>query len=136
MQSSEMPGQLAVDVIARVLDITPRRVQQLAEEGWIPKANHGQYLLVPSVRGYLRYLKSGRTLKEEQFRLTQLKREALEVRLAKLHRKVISVAVVRRALANLERRIRNGVSTEEDLRSIVARAEQEMGLGPEQEVAS
>lgn len=136
MADQEVPGQLPVDVIARVLDLTPRRVQQLVDEGWIPKAKHGQYPLVPSVRGYLRYLKSGRTLKEERLRITQLKREALEMRLAKMHRQAVSVAVVRKALANLEKRLRAGVSTEDELRSILDRAKGEIGLDPEQEEAA
>lgn len=46
-----------VETIAALLDLTPRRVQQLASEGHIPKAERGRYELVPSVKGYIRYLK-------------------------------------------------------------------------------
>ena len=136
MPDQEVPGQLPVDVIARVLDLTPRRVQQLVDEGWIPKAKHGQYPLVPSVRGYLRYLKSGRTLQEEHLRVTQLRREALEMRLEKMRGKVVSVAVARKAMVNLEKRLRTGVTTEDELRSILDRARDELGLDPEQENAA
>lgn len=46
-----------VDVIANLLELTPRRVQQLAGEGYIPKAERGRYALVGAVRGYIRFLK-------------------------------------------------------------------------------
>src|SRR3972149_9929233 len=46
-----------VAVISKLLDLTPRRVQHLANEGVIPKAEKGRYELVPAVRGYIRYLR-------------------------------------------------------------------------------
>lgn len=42
--------------IARLLNITERRVQQLAQEGVIPKSGRGRYPLAGSVQGYVRYL--------------------------------------------------------------------------------
>ncbi len=46
-----------VGAIARLLDLTPRRVQQLVDEGVIPKNAHGRYELVPVVRAYVQYLR-------------------------------------------------------------------------------
>src|SRR4030067_1573387 len=46
-----------VAVISKLLDLTPRRVQHLANEGVIPRAERGRYELVPAVRGYIRYLR-------------------------------------------------------------------------------
>lgn len=46
-----------VEIIASLLELTVRRVQQLAAEGVIPKAVHGKYSLAGCVRGYVRYLK-------------------------------------------------------------------------------
>lgn len=46
-----------IGVIAKLLDLSERRVQQLGREGVIPKATRGQYDLVGSVRGYVRYLR-------------------------------------------------------------------------------
>jgi len=46
-----------IGVIARLLDLSERRVQQLSREGVIPKAERGQYDLVGSMRGYVRYLR-------------------------------------------------------------------------------
>ena len=46
-----------IAVIAKLLDLSERRVQQLSREGVIPRAERGQYDLVGSVRGYVRYLR-------------------------------------------------------------------------------
>jgi phage terminase Nu1 subunit (DNA packaging protein) len=46
-----------IAVIARLLDLTERRVQQLGREGIIPRAERGRYDLVGAVRGYVRYLR-------------------------------------------------------------------------------
>jgi phage terminase Nu1 subunit (DNA packaging protein) len=46
-----------IGVIARLLDLSERRVQQLSREGVIPKAERGQYDLVAAVRGYVAYLR-------------------------------------------------------------------------------
>ncbi|PVZ47991.1 terminase small subunit, Nu1 [Thalassobacter stenotrophicus] len=53
MSSATQP----IGVIARLLDLSERRVQQLSREGVIPKAERGQYDLISSVRGYVRYLR-------------------------------------------------------------------------------
>jgi phage terminase Nu1 subunit (DNA packaging protein) len=44
-------------VIARLLDLSERRIQQLSRDGVIPKAERGQYDLVAAVRGYVAYLR-------------------------------------------------------------------------------
>lgn len=46
----------SVEVMAKLLQITPRRVQQLANEGIIEKTDRGRYDLIKSVQGYIRYL--------------------------------------------------------------------------------
>lgn len=46
-----------IAVIARLLDLTERRVQQLSRDGVIPRAERGRYDLVGAVRGYVRYLR-------------------------------------------------------------------------------
>ena len=53
MSSASQP----IGVIAKLLDLSERRVQQLSREGVIPKAERGQYDLIGSVRGYVRYLR-------------------------------------------------------------------------------
>ena len=46
-----------IAVIARLLDLSERRIQQLSRDGVIPKAERGQYDLVAAVRGYVAYLR-------------------------------------------------------------------------------
>ena len=53
MSSATQP----IGVISRLLDLSERRVQQLSREGVIPKAERGQYDLIGSVRGYVRFLR-------------------------------------------------------------------------------
>lgn len=47
----------SLETISKLLDLTPRRVQQLSKEGVIPKSERGRYELVPAVRGYINYLR-------------------------------------------------------------------------------
>lgn len=54
-------GGYDLNNIADLLDITPRRLQQLAKDGFIPKNRRGKYPLVGSVQGYIRYLRANRT---------------------------------------------------------------------------
>lgn len=44
-------------VLASILDVSDRRVRQLAEEGVIDKVKTGTYELVPTIRKYILYLK-------------------------------------------------------------------------------
>jgi hypothetical protein len=50
--SGDFPGA----VIARLLNITERRLQQLAREGIVPKSSRGKYPLAGCIRGYIRFL--------------------------------------------------------------------------------
>lgn len=45
-----------VSTIAKLFNLTERRVQQLASDGVIPKADRGKYDLVACVRGYIGFL--------------------------------------------------------------------------------
>jgi phage terminase Nu1 subunit (DNA packaging protein) len=51
-----MATQYPVSTIAKLFGLTERRVQQLAQEGIIPKPEKNQYELVGSVRSYIDYL--------------------------------------------------------------------------------
>lgn len=54
MESSE--STFAGELIAKLLNITERRLQQLAKDGIVPKAARGKYPLAGCVRGYVTYL--------------------------------------------------------------------------------
>jgi hypothetical protein len=50
-----------IAVIAGLLDLTERRVQQLVRQGVIPRGERGRYDLVGAVRGYVRFLREQAT---------------------------------------------------------------------------
>ncbi|WP_267428043.1 hypothetical protein [Methylobacterium sp. GC_Met_2] len=47
-----------VSTLARAFDLTARRVQQLAADGIIPKAERGRYPLIAAVQAYLAHVKA------------------------------------------------------------------------------
>jgi len=47
-----------VSTLANVFDLTTRRVQQLAADGIIPKAERGRYPLIAAVRAYLDHIRA------------------------------------------------------------------------------
>lgn len=55
--TTEASGEYSAAIIARLIDLTERRVQQLAREGVLPRGSRGKYPLVGVVRAYVRYLR-------------------------------------------------------------------------------
>ena len=51
-----MPSYPAA-TMAKLLMLTPRRLQQLATEGIIPKVERGRYELAPVIQAYIHYLR-------------------------------------------------------------------------------
>lgn len=98
----------AVATIAQLLNITPRRVQQLAREGVIPRAENGRYALVGSVQGYVKYLQeravSGDTdegTQRERRRLVKMQADKLEFEIGRLTSELVPTGEVGRAWARL-----------------------------------
>lgn len=84
--------------MAQLLCITPRRIQQLAAEGVIPRGdNRGDYPLVGSVQGYVRFLQDlaekkgagSSTLDAERTRLTAARADMAELERAEKRRLVL-----------------------------------------------
>lgn len=68
--------------LAELLELTPRRVQQLAAEGIFPKIERGRYPLVECVRAYVKYWQEraeGR-FTDNALDQARLQREQLEIR--------------------------------------------------------
>ena len=95
-----------VAVISKLLDLSPRRVYQLANEGVIPRVKKGRYELIPAVRGYIRYLRDRAigvgALPEDaaracRARLIKAQAEAQEMENEKVRGELIPQAVVGRA---------------------------------------
>lgn len=98
-----------VATIAKLLMISERRVQQLAQEGAIPKAERGRYELEPTVQGYIRYLQERSVHSDastidyavEKARLTKAQADLAELTLARERRDVVSVALLEKNLSGL-----------------------------------
>lgn len=72
-----------VSSIAKLFDLTERRIQQLAAEGIIPKSIKGKYELVASVKGYIKYLRLNKedtksSISVERARLLKMQADNLE----------------------------------------------------------
>jgi phage terminase Nu1 subunit (DNA packaging protein) len=78
---------VAVNELAEIFLLTPRRVQQLADEGIINRNEHGRYPIWPCVQGYIKYLQQNRTANqlngnEEKIRLLRTQADLNELKLA------------------------------------------------------
>lgn len=91
-------GLVSVDVIARLFDLTVRRVQQLAKAGIIPRGKRDQYPLAASVQGYIRFLKGD---KSQQEAFLDVEVDVNRARVANLH---IDTEIKRLKKEELERR--------------------------------
>lgn len=80
MAGEERPQEntASVEVLARLLNLTPRRVQQLAKDGHIPRPVQGRYSVVPCVQGYCRYMQNALAGKHDSEKLTYDTRLAKE----------------------------------------------------------
>jgi phage terminase Nu1 subunit (DNA packaging protein) len=93
--------------IAKLLMLTERRVQQLAKEGVVPKAERGRYELAPAVQGYIRYLQDRAAgaapqagtidYHVEKARKTKAEADIAEIEAAKRRGDAIDAAEVKRA---------------------------------------
>lgn len=98
-----------VATIADLLMVSERRVQQLAKEGVIPKAERGRYELAPTVQGYIRYLQERSVHSDattidyaaEKARLTKAQADLAEIEVAKARDEVVGVAQLEKNLASL-----------------------------------
>ena len=91
MQPEE--GSITVAVAAKLLKITPRRVQQLVSEQWIEKgAKRGSYPLVSVVQGYIAFLKDENTRSTKAAaasRVTEARTREIELRIAEKDKSLI-----------------------------------------------
>src|SRR5918997_5815277 len=98
------PATYPAETIARLLDLTPRRVQQLVAEGVIPRAERGRYEVVPVVRAYVRYLRERAMASEvgqdafaqHRARLTKARADMAELEHAQMLRDLVPAAQVGR----------------------------------------
>jgi phage terminase Nu1 subunit (DNA packaging protein) len=107
-----------VSVISKLLDLTPRRVQILANEGVIPRAEKGRYELVPAVRGYIRYLRDraigadalpDESARASRARLIKAQAEAQEMENAKVRGELLPREPLEQALGAVFGVVRNRI---------------------------
>lgn len=85
--------------------LTPRRVQQLVDQGVIPKVKHGKFDAVAAIQGYVRFLQertnghsaSPADYHAEKSRLTKAQADLAELELAKARGEVAPLEDVERA---------------------------------------
>jgi hypothetical protein len=51
-----VPVKQPAHIVAKLLNVTRRRVQQLSADGIIPKPKDGKYDIVGCLTGYIKYL--------------------------------------------------------------------------------
>jgi phage terminase Nu1 subunit (DNA packaging protein) len=103
------PAAYPAETIARLLDLTPRRVQQLVAESVIPRAERGRYEVVPVVRAYVRYLRERAMASEvgqdafaqHRARLTKARADMAELEHAQMLQDLVPAAQVEQAWAAL-----------------------------------
>lgn len=95
-------------VIAKLFGITERRIQQLAKEDIIPKAERGKYELAGCVKGYIEYLQRIATdgdkslvLSKEKARLVNAQADAQELKNAITQGRVAPVSDLLTALMEI-----------------------------------
>lgn len=66
-----------VMTLARLFNLTDRRVQQLAKDGVIPKADKGKYDLIACTKSYIKYLQDRATGRDIEPQDTHLERARL-----------------------------------------------------------
>jgi len=100
---------LPVGFIATALNLTDRRVQQLASEGIIPKAERGKYDLIPTVQAYVKYLQEqnlGQTggsekIKNYKEELQRLKVEGMQLDIDEKKKILVPVEGVKELLSRM-----------------------------------
>ncbi len=116
--------------LAKLFNLSERRIRQLAQEGIIPKKEKGQYDVVASVQGYLKYLQeqvAGRGLTTAAIHVQRLRRiEALA------DEKELSVSQQLGALINVHTAVERGgrkvMATKTGLLALADRITQMLGL--------
>ena len=95
--------------MAKLLLLTPRRLQQLVTEGVIPKVERGRYELAPVVQAYIQYLRERSvpgqmnvvSLDEARQRKLAADAKLAEIEVAKAEGAVASISAVEKGWTDL-----------------------------------
>ena len=120
-------GTISLDVCAKLLMLSPQRINQLERGGFITKAGRGRYRIADAVQGYIRYLKDeGRQASKSasQSRVSDARARDLELRIMERNGSMIAAAE-ERALAIADE---FAGPLRSDLMALPARATTDIGL--------
>ena len=99
-----------LDVMCKLLDLSPQRVNQLVNEGVIPREARGRFALVPVVRGYIQYLRqrairsdlpTGDDYATHRARLTKAKADMAEMEREQMANRLIPADDVEKAWSDV-----------------------------------
>jgi len=100
--------EVSTEKLAAIMDLTPRRIQQLAKEGLPAGSGRGRWPLLECLHWYIRQLRLNKpegTIKDERARLERAKADKVELEVAELKGGLISIedanAAIQRILATL-----------------------------------
>ena len=106
-------GAVSGTTLARLLNLSERRVYQLAEAGVIPKGGRGSYPLVPAVQGYVKYLQdkvtggggSAAGLAAERARLARAQANKVERQNKEAERELLPAVVLAQVIGQTGARV-------------------------------
>ena len=99
-----MSNKQKVDVIAKLMNLSPRRVQQLAQDGVIPKPVDGLYDVLKSFVCYIKYLQNNRNNQDHdkaRERLIKIQCEKLEMDLKARNKETLETDEVIRVWSDM-----------------------------------
>ena len=117
--------RMPVGQLAKFLDLTERRIQQLAADGVIPAGEEGGYLFLASLKGYVSFLQqaaAGKAVSDEakekqrlQIDLLQAQRDTAQMALDEKRNALIPVEDMRGATVKVLKVLTEGVDSLPDL---------------------
>ena len=106
---------VSLEMICKVIDLTPQRVLQLVKEGVIPKHERGRYELVPVVNAYVQFLRKkkivgnvhGDDYSTHRTRLTKGRADIIEMEKAQMESRLIPAEDVEQTWTSIVSNTRN-----------------------------
>lgn len=92
-EASILQARIGAAVAAKLIDVTPRRLQQFADDGVIPKQGRGEYVVTDVVKGYIAFLRGERkdsARAQHQNRVADARTREIELRIAEKTRELVN----------------------------------------------
>jgi phage terminase Nu1 subunit (DNA packaging protein) len=99
--TDELPATVSTAALSKLLGITSQRISQLADAGVVSRAEHGRYLLAPSIAGYVEFMRKahaesggGINLRRERAELVRIQKMLAQLEYDRESGKVVEIASV------------------------------------------